>query len=80
MLPQLVAENLFATEPRVSSSLLCRVRGPSFHFLQPAHSLPINQAQIGLIDERSSLQVMAGSLSTQAPFGQPAQFSVDQWG
>jgi hypothetical protein len=46
----------------------------------PAHILPINQAQIGFIDERGSLQEMAGTLSMQVSFGQPMQFSVDQWG
>jgi hypothetical protein len=44
----------------------------------PLHAARLNQLEIGFINQRSSLQRMAGPLTADVSVGQAPQFSVDQ--
>src|ERR1700730_3771240 len=46
----------------------------------PAHVLPVNQPNVGLVDQRARVQGVPGALVAKVVVRQAVQLLIDQWG
>ena len=50
--------------------------GEEVRSILPLHPLVVDQADVGLVDQRGGLEAVVGSLAPHVPVGEPAEFGV----